>query len=101
MRRDEHDRHNRNVARIQCMTERLLPCKSVPVRSLKVRLQPCFFTPIALQTGLVVVGAPWTDVVALTPRTLEGPILPAQPMDIGLTRFGVEELVQMRHNRHG
>src|SRR5262247_3996794 len=38
MRREEHDRHKRNVARIQCMTERLLPSKSVPVRSLKVRL---------------------------------------------------------------
>jgi hypothetical protein len=32
---------------------------------------------------------------------LEGPIFPAQPMDIGLTHFGVEELVQMRHNRLG
>src|SRR5262249_14134780 len=41
MRREEHDRHKRNVASIQCMTERLLPSKSVPVRSLKVRLQ-CF-----------------------------------------------------------
>src|SRR5215471_4819129 len=59
------------------------------------------FTAVALQSGLVVVGTPRTDVVALTPRTLEGPILPAQPMDIGLTRFGVEEGVQMRHHRHG
>src|SRR5262249_45278908 len=59
------------------------------------------FTAVALQAGLVVVGAPRTDVVALTPRTLEGPIFPAQPMDIGLTRFGVEKVVQMRHNRHG
>src|SRR5262247_1744836 len=101
MRREEHDRHNRNVASIHCMTERLLPSKSVPVRSLKVRLQPFSLHRIALQTGLVVVGAPRTDVVALTPRTLEGPIFLAQPMDIGLTRFGVEELVQMRYNRHG
>src|SRR5215468_9429580 len=59
------------------------------------------FTAVALQAGLVVVGTPRTDVVALTPQTLEGPILPAQPMDIGLTRFGVEEVVQMRHYRHG
>src|SRR5215216_4710109 len=29
------------------------------------------FTAVALQAGLVVVGAPRTDVVALTPRTLE------------------------------
>jgi hypothetical protein len=59
------------------------------------------FTAIAFQAGLVVVGAPRTDVVALTPRTLEGPIFPAQRMEVGLTRFGVEEVVQMRHNRHG
>jgi hypothetical protein len=54
-----------------------------------------------LQSGLVVVGAPRTDIVALTPRTLEGPIFPAQPMDVRLTRFGVEEVVQMRNHRHG
>jgi hypothetical protein len=83
------------------MTERLLPSKSVPVRSLKVRLQSFSITAVALQPGLVVVGAPRTDVVALTPRTWEGPILPAQHMDIGLTRFGVEEVVKMRHNQHG
>ena len=45
--------------------------------------------------------AGFADVVALTPRTLERPILPAQLMDVGLTRFGVEEVVQMRNNRHG
>jgi hypothetical protein len=37
----------------------------------------------------------------LTRRTLEGSIFPAQPLDGGLTRFGVEELVQMRNNRYG
>jgi hypothetical protein len=37
----------------------------------------------------------------LTRRTLEGSIFPAQPLDGGLIRFGVEELVQMRNNRHG
>src|SRR5215831_5841135 len=47
MRRDEHERHKRKVARIQCMRERLLPSNSVPVRSLKVRLQP-----FALQLSL-------------------------------------------------
>src|SRR5262249_34754749 len=36
------------------------------------------FTAVAFQAGLVVVDAPRTDVVALTPRTLEGPIFPAQ-----------------------
>jgi hypothetical protein len=33
------------------------------------------YTAVAFQAGLVVVGAPRTDVVTLTPRTLEGPIL--------------------------
>ena len=32
---------------------------------------------------------------------LEGAIYPPQRMDVGLTGFGAEELVQMRHNRHG
>src|SRR5215471_17895649 len=59
------------------------------------------FTAIAFQAGLVVVGTPRTNVVALKPRTLEGPIFPAQSMDVRLTRFGVEEVVQMRHHRHG
>jgi hypothetical protein len=36
MRRDEHARHNRKVARIQCGSDRLLWCSSVLVRSLKV-----------------------------------------------------------------
>jgi hypothetical protein len=40
-------------------------------------------------------------VVALTARTLEWAIFPPQRMDIGLTRFGVEEVVEMRHHRHG
>src|SRR5262245_61308220 len=58
------------------------------------------FTAIALQSGLVVVGAPRTDVVALTPRTLERPIFPAQCMHVGLTLFGVEELVDVREHWH-
>src|SRR5262249_13711065 len=64
-------------------------------------LASLLFTAVALQSRLVVVGTPRTDVVALTPRTLEGSICPAQHMDIGLTRFGVEEVVKMRHHRHG
>jgi hypothetical protein len=59
------------------------------------------FTAVALQAGLVVRGAPGTDVVALTSGALQGPIFPAQRVDIRLTRFGVEELVKMRHHRHG
>src|SRR5262245_35538354 len=52
-----------------------------------------FFTAVALQSGLVVVGAPRTNVVALTRRTLEGPIFPAQGMDIGVKGFHTEQLV--------
>jgi hypothetical protein len=51
------------------------------------------FTAVAFQSCLVVVRAPRADVVALTAGTLEWAILPPQGMDIGLTRFGVEELV--------
>src|SRR5262249_27524874 len=40
-------------------------------------LATLLFTAVAFQAGLVVVGAPRTDVVALTPRTLEGSILPS------------------------
>ena len=64
-------------------------------------LATLLFAAVAFQAGLVVVGAPRTDVVALTPRTLEWPIFPAQPMDVRLTRVGVEEVVQMRNKRHG
>ena len=59
------------------------------------------FTAVAFQSRLVVVRTPRTDVVALTAGTLEWAIFPPQRMDIGLTRFGVEEVVEMRHNRHG
>jgi hypothetical protein len=59
------------------------------------------FTAVAFQTRLVVVRTPRADVVALTAGTLEGAIFPPQRMDIGLTRFGVEEVVEMRHHRHG
>jgi len=47
------------------------------------------------------VGSPRSDVAALTARTLERPIFPAQRMDVGLTRFEGEEVMEMRHNRHG
>src|SRR5215468_1493238 len=59
------------------------------------------FAAVAFQARLGVIGAPRTDVVALTAGTLEWAIFPPQRMDIRLTRFSVEELVQMRHKRHG
>ena len=37
MRRDEHDRHTKKVARIQCPSDRLLWASNVLVRSLQVR----------------------------------------------------------------
>src|SRR5215831_12605215 len=58
------------------------------------------FSPKVFAQFIGVCSRP-TVVVALTPRTLERPILPAQHMDGGLTRFGVEEVVQMRNHRHG
>ena len=59
------------------------------------------FTAVAFQSRLVVVRPPRTDLVALTAGALEWAIFPPQRMDIGLTCFGVEELVEMRHDRHG
>src|SRR5215471_17825450 len=59
------------------------------------------FTAVAFQPRLVVVRPLGTDIVALTVGTLEWAIFPPQRMDIGLTRFGVKEVVEMQHNRHG
>jgi len=64
-------------------------------------LATLLFAAVAFQARLGVIGTPGPDVVALTPRTLEGPVFPAQRMDVGLTRVGVEEVVEMGHNRHG
>src|SRR5262249_3157975 len=49
-------------------------------------LAALLFAAVAFQAWLGVVGAPGTDVEALTAGTLEGPIFPAQRMDVGLTR---------------
>ena len=57
--------------------------------------------PVAFAPGSILVHAPLANVVALTAGTLEWAIFPPQRMDIRLTRFSVEELVQMRHKRHG
>ena len=59
------------------------------------------FPAVALQSRLLVVRPPRTDVVALTAGTLQGPLFPAQRMEVGLTRVGAEEVVEMRHHRHG
>ena len=60
--------------------DRALAAIQEPARAvIEGTLTGLLFTAVALQSGLVVVGTPRTDVVALTPRTLEGPIFPAQP----------------------
>ena len=43
------------------------------------------FTAVALQSRLVVICPPGTNIVALTSGTLEGTILPPQRMDVCLT----------------
>jgi hypothetical protein len=51
--------------------------KESGINSIEGTLASLLFTAVAFQAGLVVVDAPRTDVVALTPRTLEGPIFPS------------------------
>src|SRR5919202_305976 len=63
-------------------------------------LATLFFAAVALQARLGMVGAPGPDVVALTAGTLEGPIFPAQRMNVGVTLCGVEELVDVRDHWH-
>src|SRR6516164_324369 len=87
----EHPVHERALAAVQERAGEVM----------EGALAGLLFTAVALQAGLVVVRAPGTDVVALTAGALEWAIIPPQRMDIRLTRFGVEEVVQMRHNRHG
>jgi hypothetical protein len=86
-----HPVHHRALAAIQ---ER-------PREVIAGALAALLFTALAFQAWLGMVRAPGPDVEALTAGTLEGPILPAQRMDGGLTRCGVEEVVEMRHHRHG
>ena len=40
------------------------------------------------------VGAPGTDIVTLTSRTLERTIFPPQHIDVGVTDVGTEKLVK-------
>jgi hypothetical protein len=51
--------------------------------------------PVALAPRAIVVCPPGIDILALAPRTLERTIFPSQRMDVGLTLFGVEELVDI------
>jgi hypothetical protein len=49
--------------------------------------------PVALTPGAIVVVPPRIDLLALASGTLEGPIFPAQGMDVGLASFQTEQLV--------
>ena len=51
--------------------------------------------PVALAPGAVVVRAPGIDVLALAPGTLEWALLPPQRVGVGVTLFGVEELMNV------
>jgi hypothetical protein len=55
--------------------------------------------PVAFQPWTVVVHAPGTDVTALAPGTVERTISPSEHMDVGLTLFGTEELVDRGEHR--
>src|SRR5215813_8480367 len=74
--RREHPMHDRALAAIQERSRQVI----------EGALAALLFTAVALQARLGVVGAPGPDVVALTAGTLEGPIFPAQRMNVGLTR---------------
>jgi hypothetical protein len=47
------------------------------------------------------VSAPEADVVALAPGTLQRTIFPSEGMNVCLTLFSTEELVDVREHRHG
>ena len=51
--------------------------------------------PVALAPRSVVVRPPRIDILALAPRTLKGAVFPPERMDVDLTVFGVEELVDI------
>ena len=56
--------------------------------------------PVAFAPRAVVIGALGIDVVALAPGTLQRALFPPQRMNVGLTLFGVEELVDVREHWH-
>src|SRR5262249_32655515 len=78
--------HHRALAAIQERTREVI----------EGALAALLFTAVAFQAWLGMVRAPGSDVEALTAGTLEGPIFPAQRMDGGLTRCGVEERVTVQ-----
>jgi hypothetical protein len=57
--------------------------------------------PVAFAAGAIVVRPPRIDVLALAPGTLEGTLVPPECMNVGLTLFDGEELMEIREHRHG
>ena len=99
MRRDEHARQSRKVARIQCARQGSLPSKSVPVRSLKVRLQSFLYSgSVSVQAGnaLAPQRPTWWPRTSghCRSRSFQRNAWKGAPA----TRFGVEELVEMQRN---
>src|SRR4029453_6450308 len=83
--RGQHPVHHRALTAIQARAREVIAGA----------LAALLFPAGALQAWLGMIRAPWSDVEALTAGTREGPIFPAQRMEVGLTRFGVEEMVEM------
>ena len=55
---------------------------------------------IALASGSVVVCAPRIDIAIVAPGTLQWAIFPPQCVDVGLTLFGAEKLMDIGEKRH-
>ena len=53
-------------------------------------------TPVALTPWPIVVVPPRIDLQTLAPGALEGPLFPAQRMDVGVTLVDVEELMDVQ-----
>jgi hypothetical protein len=51
--------------------------------------------PVALAPRAVVVRPPRIDILALAPGALEQTFFPPEGMDVGVTLFGVEELMDV------
>ena len=57
-------------------------------------------TPVTFTPGAIVIRPPRIDVLALAPGTLECTILPPECMDVRVTLFEAEELVDVREHWH-
>jgi hypothetical protein len=99
MRRDEHDKHNRKVVSIQYARGPLALVQQSSGEVVEGALAA--LAPVAFTARSIVVRAPWIDVLALAPRTLEWSIFPPQYMDVGLILVYMEELVDVCAYRHG